>query len=52
VSLDTYPPARAHYDLIAERFAALARRVGRTREAENALAELKLWTQRQRQIKD
>jgi tetratricopeptide (TPR) repeat protein len=52
VSLDTYPAARAHYDLVAERFAALARRAGRTREAESALAELKLWKQRQRQIKD
>jgi tetratricopeptide (TPR) repeat protein len=52
VSLDTSPAARAHYDLVAERFAALARRAGLTREGEDALAELRLWKQRQRQIKD
>lgn len=50
VSLDTSPAARAHYDLVAERFAALARKAGRRNEAENALAELKLW-KRQHQIK-
>ncbi len=51
-SLDSSTAARAHYDLVAERFAAAARRAGQAREAENALAELKRWQQRQRQIKD
>jgi tetratricopeptide (TPR) repeat protein len=52
VSLDTSPAARAHYDLVAGRFAALARQAGQTREAKDALAKLKLWQRRQRQIKD
>jgi tetratricopeptide (TPR) repeat protein len=52
VSLGTSPAARAHYDLVAERFAAMARRAGRRQEAENALAGLRLWKQHQRQIKD
>ncbi|MBW8876351.1 MAG: protein kinase [Acidobacteria bacterium] len=51
-SLGTSPAARSHYDLVAERFAAAARQAGRTREAGNAVAELRLWKQRQRQIKD
>jgi tetratricopeptide (TPR) repeat protein len=51
-SLGTNPAARAHYDLVAERFAKTARQSGQVREAENALAELKLWKQRQRQVKD
>jgi tetratricopeptide (TPR) repeat protein len=52
VSLTTSPAARAHYDLVAERFAAMARKAGRPSEADNALADLKLWQQQQRQIKD
>jgi hypothetical protein len=52
VSLGTDPAARAHYDLVAARFAAAARRAGRTQEAENALSELKLWQRQQREIKD
>ncbi len=52
VSLGTSPAARAHYDLVAERFAALARQAGRRQEAGNALAEFRLWKQQQRQIKD
>ncbi len=51
-SLGAAPAARAHYDLVAERFAAMARKVGRTREADEALAAMKLWKQTQRQIKD
>ncbi|HEV7507936.1 MAG TPA: protein kinase [Thermoanaerobaculia bacterium] len=51
-SLDSSTAARAHYDLVAERFAVAARRAGRAREAEEALAELKLWKKRQLQIKD
>ncbi|HEX3554921.1 MAG TPA: protein kinase [Thermoanaerobaculia bacterium] len=51
-SLGADPIARAHYDLVAERFAAAARQAGHAREAQNALAELRLWKQRQRQIKD
>jgi tetratricopeptide (TPR) repeat protein len=51
-SLGMNPTARAHYDLVAGRFATAARRAGHVREAENALAELKRWKQRQRQIKE
>ncbi|MFY9823207.1 MAG: protein kinase [Thermoanaerobaculia bacterium] len=51
-SLDSSTAARAHYDLVAERFAALAHRAGQAREAEDALAELKRWQQSQRQIQD
>ncbi|HEY0555159.1 MAG TPA: tetratricopeptide repeat protein, partial [Thermoanaerobaculia bacterium] len=52
VNLATSPAARAHYDLVAERFAAMARKAGRTHEADEALAAMKLWKQAQRQIKD
>ena len=51
-SLGTEPLARAHYDLIAERYSAMARRFGQANEADSALADLKLWKQQQRQIKD
>jgi tetratricopeptide (TPR) repeat protein len=51
-SLDTSPASRAHYDLVANRFAKAARNAGQAREAENALAEFRLWKESQRQIKD
>ncbi|HEX4960765.1 MAG TPA: protein kinase [Thermoanaerobaculia bacterium] len=51
-SLATNPTARVHYDLVAGRFATAARQVGHRHEAEDALAELKLWHRRQAEIKD
>ncbi|MEA2603646.1 MAG: eukaryotic-like serine/threonine-protein kinase [Acidobacteriota bacterium] len=51
-SLDIEPAARVHYGLVVDRFAAAARRAGLPREAESALSELRLWKQRQSEIKD
>jgi hypothetical protein len=51
-SLATNTAARVHYDIVVNRFAKAARNASQTREAENALSELKTWKQHQAQIKD